>query len=359
MLPGHYSPGRGLGQSELYVPLFGPTRSHPPPWSSLTVVLARPCVSAQAGIPGYGYAGSQKVIDYDAIMAGRLGAAEKAGLAELAELVEAGEEARRGSHEGMSGMLPLMRRYDTRCFALEVLGDGEEEEEEMEERAREQRQKRKQQQQQVGRSGVDDEEEALTASKKIKLDVPPGGEGNLATVDTERVGTLVEDLLGKATSGETGNDKEKEKRAGSVKKRVKKEDGGWEAPKAPTLAGMTVRVRGKDLTLPHGWSLEEVAQPDAGAKQQLQEQDPVFLSPEGIVCFGEEMMMGCEQTRKRAALNFERSMHLVKMDVMKLARQPRLGEVSDKALGRDGLVIYRRGMALQWKKLGLLLSRAN
>ena len=259
----------------------------------------------------------------------------------------------------MSGMLPLMRRYDTRCFALEVLGDGEEEEEEMEERAREQRQKRKQQQQQVGRSGVDDEEEALTASKKIKLDVPPGGEGNLATVDTERVGTLVEDLLGKATSGETGNDKEKEKRAGSVKKRVKKEDGGWEAPKAPILAGMTVRVRGKDLTLPHGWSLEEVAQPDAGAKQQLQEQDPVFLSPEGIVCFGEEMMMGCEQTRKRAALNFERSMHLVKMDVMKLARQPRLGEVSDKALGRDGLVIYRRGMALQWKKLGLLLSRAN
>lgn len=143
------------------------------------------------------------MIDYDAIMAGRLGAAEKAGLTELAESMETGQGVRRGSREGMSDMLPLTRRYDTRCFALEVLGDGEEEEE-MEERVREQRQKRKQQQQQqVDRHGsgeeaaADAEAEAEAGSKRTRWTFPLATDavGRHNEADAVRVGMLMEDML--------------------------------------------------------------------------------------------------------------------------------------------------------------------
>jgi hypothetical protein len=116
-----------------------------------------------------------------------------------------------------------------------------------------------------------------------------------------------------------------------------------------------VQIGAKYVTLPHGWrhEVESVtSQTDDGS--QVQEKIGVFVSPEGIKCLNEEMMKGCESTRRRETLNFQRSIHLVKLDVMKLAKLPSLGEVSEKALGRDRLVLYRWGMVMHWKKLGLL-----
>ena len=300
------------------------------------------------------------MIDYDAIMAGRLGAAEKAGLAELAEVVETGEEVRRGSREGMSDMLPLMRRYDTRCFALEVPGDGEEEEE-LEERLQEQRHKRKQQQE-AGRSGAGGEEE-VGALKKMRSTIPlrNGGVGNEADADAERVGMLMVDLLkGQPANGDEGKEKEGDKRSSTMKKRVKKEEDGSEAsidPKEPMPlpAGPTVLIGGNYVTLPHNWRHEEESvTSESNDGSIILEKINVFVSPEGIACFDEEMIRGCESTRTRPTLNFQRTMHLLKTDVMKLAKQPQLSAVSGKALGRDSVVIYRRGMVLLWKKLGLL-----
>ena len=323
------------------------------------------------------------MIDYDAIMAGRLGAAEKAGLTELAESMETGQGVRRGSREGMSDMLPLTRRYDTRCFALEVLGDGEEEEE-MEERVREQRQKRKQQQQQqqVDRHGSGEEAkmeaemeaEAEAGSKRTRWTFP------LATdaverhneADAVRVGLLMEDMLkGKSADQEEGcgvervreleRESDKEKRSSTWTKPVKrvKMEKDFEAPNAPKdptppPAGLTVRVGGNNVTLPPNWRYKEEEVTVTNSGSLVLDKVDVFLSPEGVECFDEEMMKACESTRTSPSLDFQRSMHLLKMDVAKLAKHPRLDEVSGKALGRDSVLWHRRGMVLLWKKLGLL-----
>ena len=114
--------------------------------------------------------------------------------------------------------------------------------------------------------------------------------------------------------------------------------------KAP---GETVKVDGKDVMMPHGWRHEELQVGVLGNGDV--EKVPVFVSPEDIVCFGVEMMEGCESARRKKALNFERSLDVLKADAMKLAKWPILGEVSDKGMGRDSVVVYRRGMALRLK----------
>ena len=355
------------------------------------------------------------MIDYEAIMAGRLGASEKAGLERLAKSVAAGDGvARRGSREGMVEALPLLRRYDTRCFALEVLGDGEVEEE-MEERVREQRQKRKQQQQRQRQQQIDRDEareghqevyfEDDDVMHEVKEAYGEDGKEDGDGDDGETVGAgrrkrsklavaeqeveeveLVTDVLEERGSGRKSNEgrskeanreeenkevenreeenkeeeKTEEQRGEKKRRRGRRREDGVETSKPATPPGETVKVRGKNVVMPHGWRFEEVQLRMQGDDGVLRlEKLPTFVSPEDIVCFGVGMMEGCESTRRRPTLNFERSVDLLKADVVRMAKLPLLGELGDKAMGRDSVMVYRRGMALRLKAQRLAEAHGN
>ena len=81
---------------------------------------------------------------------------------------------------------------------------------------------------------------------------------------------------------------------------------------------------------------------------------PLYISPEGIVCWSVDMMEGCESTRARGVLKFERSLTSLRLDMQRLCKEPLLDAVSGRAIGRDSVMRYRASYALYLKKLGCL-----
>jgi len=390
--------------------------------------------SLSSGKGGFGYAGSHKVITIADITNGKLGQGEKARLDALVAEKDSGDAGRdrRGSREGFVEVVPLLRRYDTRCFAMDH-GDGDGDDVEYvaasdsgvkyrdgspvsQSRVRtshvhrdvrdvQQQQERKpspkvpepqyamepqyQPQhpggyadyggyagygapQQGGYSGGYYDQgyggyghqggyEPVPAAKKPKPE--PAFTYSHPKVPTQLT-PAQQAALEKARMAKMSSLSTLEQTGGEYRPPALYDIDPLEAIKQGRKPGLAkasdgpieVMIEGKKISLPLGWKMYHAPIGPIGMIPPGKQgpTTPLFISPEGIVCWSVEMMEGCESTRARGVLKFERSLTSLRLDMQRLCKEPVLDAVSGRAIGRDSVMRYRASYALYLKKLGCL-----
>lgn len=403
--------------------------------------------SLNSGKGGFGYAGSHKVITIADITNGKLGQGEKARLDALVAEKDSGDagRGRRGSREGFVEAVPLLRRYDTRCFAMDH-GDGDDVElvvasdsgvkyrdgspasqsrvrtshvhrdvrdvQQQQERKRKpspkvpepqyamepqhQPQHQPQYQPQYPGGYVDHggyagygapqyggysggyydqgyggyghqggyepvapaapvpaakkpkQEPTFTSHPKVPTQLTPAQQAALEKARMAKMSSL-------STLEQTGGeyrppalydiDPLEAMKQGRKPRLARASDGPIE-----------VMIDGKKITLPLGWKMYHAPIGPIGMIPPGKQgpTTPLYISPEGIVCWSVDMMEGCESTRARGVLKFERSLTSLRLDMQRLCKEPLLDAVSGRAIGRDSVMRYRASYALYLKKLGCL-----
>ena len=129
--------------------------------------------------------------------------------------------------------------------------------------------------------------------------------------------------------------------------------------KSKKVQDQLIFVNDEKVLLPAGWEVEYAPVGPVGVLPPgvTMPTTPMFISPEGIVCWSADMMEGCESTRKRDVLNLERSLTSLKMDMERLAKEPLLDVTSDRAIGRDSVMRYRVSFCQWLNKMGALRKR--
>jgi hypothetical protein len=301
--------------------------------------------SSQGGRLGYG--GSQAAVDYAAIRAGALGGDEAERLVNLElQLKGKGPGAHvEGPKEVYAKPLPLLRRYDTRVFALEGHeGEAAQKDQEFVKKEQEKRKrklddyKKKLDEGGVGLGGVErgEQRDAVKDEPASNPDLP----SKMRALGGHKSGTAnkVDKAHGSARRNPGG--------AGEGEG-----PGSLEEPRErfeiETIDGKKVFLPNEDWKL--FYSTSSNSKREKGGTKTL-----LFQSPEGIMCHSEEMMNGLESMRNKRSLPFEKLITAVKGSVDKFRRLPLVGKaggagVSERTMGRDALLIYRISNALQKK----------